>query len=163
FIGNEFVNMGDRGEMVVKVELPKDATIQETNLKTQEVEQYILTKPEVLNVFSSMGKSDNQFAQQGERHLSEVSVKLVDKSERPFSTEKFAQVIKKELEQKIEGAKITTSQVDIMGSTSEAPIQLILNGDNVDRLLSYADTILAKMKTVPGTSSQKVSIENNKP
>ena len=23
FIGNEFVNMGDRGEMVVKVELPK--------------------------------------------------------------------------------------------------------------------------------------------
>ena len=163
FIGNEFVNMGDRGEMVVKVELPKDATIQETNLKTQEVEQYILTKPEVLNVFSSMGKSDNQFAQQGERHLAEVSVKLVDKSERPFSTEKFSQVIKKELEEKIEGAKITTSQVDIMGSTSEAPIQLILNGDNVDRLLSYADTILAKMKTVPGTSSQKVSIENNKP
>ncbi len=163
FIGNEFVNMGDRGEMVVKVELPKDATIQETNLKTQEVEQYILTKPEVLNVFSSMGKSNNQFAQQGERHLSEVSVKLVDKSERTFSTEKFAQVIQKELSQRIEGAKITTSQVDIMGSTSEAPIQLILNGDNVDRLLSYADTILAKMKTVPGTSSQKVSIENNKP
>jgi HAE1 family hydrophobic/amphiphilic exporter-1 len=30
-------------------------------------------------------------------------------------------------------------------------------------LLSYADTILAKMKTVPGTSDQKVSIENNKP
>jgi HAE1 family hydrophobic/amphiphilic exporter-1 len=33
FIGNEFVNMGDRGELVVKLELPKDATIQQTNLK----------------------------------------------------------------------------------------------------------------------------------
>ena len=65
FIGNEFVNMGDRGELVVNVELPKDANIQQTNLKTQEVEQYILSKPEVVNVFSSMGKSDNQFAQQG--------------------------------------------------------------------------------------------------
>ena len=59
FIGNEFVNMGDSGEMVVKVELPKDATIQQTNLKTQEVEQYILTKPGVVNVFSSMGKSND--------------------------------------------------------------------------------------------------------
>jgi HAE1 family hydrophobic/amphiphilic exporter-1 len=39
FIGSEFVNMGDRGELVVNVELPKDANIQQTNLKTQEVEQ----------------------------------------------------------------------------------------------------------------------------
>jgi hydrophobic/amphiphilic exporter-1 (mainly G- bacteria), HAE1 family len=163
FIGNEFVNMGDRGELVVKVELPKDANIQQTNLKTQEVEQYILTKPEVVNVFSSMGKSDDKFAGQGERHLAEVSIKLVDKSERSVSSEKFSQIIRKELEEKIEGAKITTSQVDIMGNTSEAPIQLVLNGENVDKLLGYADTILAKMKTVPGTSSQKISIENNKP
>lgn len=163
FIGNEFVNMGDRGELVVNVELPKDATIQQTNLKTQEAEQIILSKPEVVNVFSSMGKSNNQFASQGERHKSEISIKLVDKSERSFSSEKFSQLIKKELEEKIAGAKITTSQVDIMGSTSEAPIQLVLNGNNVDQLLSYADTILSKMKTVPGTTAQKISIENNKP
>ena len=163
FIGSEFVNMGDRGELVVKVELPKDANIQQTNLKTQEVEQFILSKPEVVNVFSSMGKSDDKFSAQGERHLAEIGIKLVDKSERSVSSEKFAQVIQKELQEKVEGAKITTSQVDIMGNTSEAPIQLVLNGENVDSLLSYADIILAKMKTVPGTSSQKVSIENNKP
>lgn len=163
FIGNEFVNMGDRGELVINVELPKDANIQQTNLKTQEVEQYILSKPEVVNVFSSMGKSDNQFAQQGERYKSEISIKLVDKSKRPFSSEKFSQILKKDLEEKIEGAKITTSQVDIMGSTSEAPIQLVLNGNNIDELLSYADTVLAKMKLIPGTTGQKISIENNKP
>lgn len=163
FIGNEFVNMGDRGESVIKLELPKDVNIQQTNLKTQEAENYILSKKGVVNVFSSMGKSDNQFAAQGERHISEISIKLVDKSERSFSSEQFSQVIRKELEERIEGAKVTTSQVDIMGSTSEAPIQLVLNGEHVDALLQYADTILAKMKQVPGTSSQKVSIENNKP
>ncbi|HEX2630759.1 MAG TPA: efflux RND transporter permease subunit, partial [Chitinophagaceae bacterium] len=43
FIGNEFINMGDRGELVVNVEMPKDATIEQTNRKTQEVERYILT------------------------------------------------------------------------------------------------------------------------
>ncbi len=85
--------MGDRGELVVKVELPKDATIEQTNLKTQEVERFILSKPEVVNVFSSMGKSDNQFAAQGERHLAEVSVKLVDKGERTITTEQFSRRI----------------------------------------------------------------------
>lgn len=163
FIGSEFVTMGDRGELVVNVELPKDATIQQTNLKTQEAEQYILSKPEVVNVFSSMGKSDNAMGQQGERNKAELGIKLVDKSKRAFSSEQFSAIIKKELEQKIEGAKITTSQVDMMGNTSEAPIQLVLNGDNVDALLHYADTVLAKMKTVPGASGSKISIENNKP
>jgi hydrophobic/amphiphilic exporter-1 (mainly G- bacteria), HAE1 family len=163
FIGNEFVNMGDRGEVVVKVELPKNATIEQTNLKTQEVEQFLLTKPEVVNVFSTMGKSDNQFAAQGERHLAEIGIKLIDKTERNISTEKFAQIAKKELSEKITGAKINISQVDIMGSTSEAPIQVVLTGSNVAQLLTYADTILAKMKTVPGSSDVKISIENNKP
>jgi hydrophobic/amphiphilic exporter-1 (mainly G- bacteria), HAE1 family len=163
FIGNEFVNMGDRGELVVKVELPKDATIEQTNLKTQEVERYILSKPEVVNVFSSMGKNDNQFAAQGERHMAEVSVKLVDKSERPFSTEQFSQKIKKELQEKITGAKIRIANVDIMGSTSEAPIQVVLSGSNINQLLSFADTVLQKIKTVPGAADAKISIENDKP
>jgi hydrophobic/amphiphilic exporter-1 (mainly G- bacteria), HAE1 family len=163
FIGSEFVNMGDRGELVVKVELPKDATIEQTNLKTQEVERFILSKPEVVNVFSNMGKSDAQFVAQGERNLAEISVKLVDKGKRSVSTEKFSQLIKKELQENIGGAKITISNVDIMGSTSEAPIQLVLSGSEVNKLLEYADTILAKMKSVPGSSDQKISIENNKP
>jgi HAE1 family hydrophobic/amphiphilic exporter-1 len=163
FIGNEFVNMGDRGEVVVNVELPKNATIGQTNLKTQEVEQYILSKPEVVNVFSSMGKSDNQFAAQGERHLAEISVKLVDKSKRNISTEQFAQQVKRELQERIEGAKIKISNVDIMGSTSEAPIQLVLSGSDVNQLLHYADTVLQKMKRVPGASDPKISIENDKP
>jgi len=163
FIGNEFVNMGDRGEVVVNVELPKDATIEQTNLKTQEVERYLLSKPEVVNVFSSMGKSDNQFAAQGERHLAEISVKLVDKSERNISTEKFAQDVKKQLQTKVQGAKIKISNVDIMGSTSEAPIQVVLSGGDVQQLLAFADTVERKMKQVSGASDPKISIENDKP
>jgi len=163
FIGKEFVNMGDRGELVINLELPKDATIEQTNLKTQEAEQYILSKPEVVNVFSSMGKSNNKLSQQGERYKAELGITMVDKSKRSVNSEQFSAILKKELEERIEGAKITTSQVDMMGNTSEAPIQLVLYGNNIDELLSYADTVLAKMKAVPGTTAQKISIENDKP
>jgi HAE1 family hydrophobic/amphiphilic exporter-1 len=155
--------MGDRGELVVNVEMPKEATIQQTNLKTQEIEQYLLTKPFVINVFSTIGKSENQFSAQGSKDAAEISVKLVDKTKRPFSTEQFSQQIKRELQEKIEGAKIKISNVDIMGSTSEAPIQLLLNGSDMEQLLSFADTVYARMRTVPGSADQKISIENNKP
>lgn len=163
FIGNEFVNMGDRGELVVNLEMPKEATIQQTNLKTQEVEQYLLSKPFVVNVFSTIGKTDNQFSAQGSKDAAEISVKLIDKTRRPFSTEQFSQQIKKELQENIEGVKIKISNVDIMGSTSEAPIQLVLNGPEMDKLLKFADTVYQRMKTVPGSVDQKISIENNKP
>lgn len=163
FIGNEFVNMGDRSEVVVNVELPKEATIEQTNRKTQEVEQYILTKSEVVNVFSSIGKGDNPFSPQRGKNESEIGVKLVDKGKRSMSTEQFAQMIKKELQEAIVGVKIKISNVDIMGSTSEAPIQVVLSGSNTDELMAFADTVLAKVKTIPGTSDQKISIENNKP
>ncbi|MFN8290377.1 MAG: efflux RND transporter permease subunit [Chitinophagaceae bacterium] len=163
FIGKEFVSMGDRGELVINLELPKDATIRQTNLKTQEAEQYILSKPEVVNVFSTMGKSENKMAQQGERYKSELGITLVDKSKRSMNSEQFSAILKKELEQRLEGVKITTSQVDMMGNTSEAPIQLVLYGSNTEELLHYADTILAKMKQVAGTTAQKISIVNNKP
>ena len=34
FIGSEFVSMGDRGEVIIKIELPKNATIEQTNQAT---------------------------------------------------------------------------------------------------------------------------------
>jgi len=163
FVGNEFVNMGDRGELVVNVEMPKEATIEQTNLKTQEIEQYLLSKPFVVNVFSTIGKTNDQFSQKGSKDEADISVKLVDKTQRPFSTEQFSQQVKKELQEKIQGAKIKISNVDIMGSTSEAPIQLVINGPDMQQLLVFADTVYNRMKTVPGSTDQKISIENNKP
>jgi HAE1 family hydrophobic/amphiphilic exporter-1 len=53
--------------------------------------------------------------------------------------------------------------VDILGNTSEDPIQVVLSGSNVDELMAYADKVLAIMKSVPGTSDPEISIENNKP
>lgn len=163
FIGNEFVNMGDRAELVLNVELPKDATIQQTNLKLQEAESIILSKKEVLNVFSSIGRGDNAFIANDGNHLGEIGVKLVDKSKRAMNTQEFAQAIKKELTEKMAGVKIKASNVDILGSTAEAPIQVVLSGSDMTALLAYADTVLQKVRTVPGISDEKISIENNKP
>src|SRR5213596_3469416 len=89
FISNKFVNTSNRDELIVKMELPKYVTMQQIDLKTQEVEQYILSKSAVLNVFVSTGKNDNQFTVQHKGYITEISVKLVDKGKRSFSAVNF--------------------------------------------------------------------------
>ena len=55
FIGSEFVSMGDRGELIIALELPKNATIEQTNRATREAEEVLLKKKEIIRVFTSVG------------------------------------------------------------------------------------------------------------
>src|SRR5690606_24034372 len=41
FIGGEFFAQGDRGEFLVQIEMPKDASIEQTNQTTRKAEAYI--------------------------------------------------------------------------------------------------------------------------
>src|SRR5690606_650132 len=44
YIGTEFISQGDRGEFLVQIELPKDASIEQTNLLTRKVEEFLTNK-----------------------------------------------------------------------------------------------------------------------
>ena len=41
YIGTEFFAKSDRGEFLVQIEMPKDASIEQTNAMTQKAEDYL--------------------------------------------------------------------------------------------------------------------------
>lgn len=41
FIGGEFFSKIDKGEFLVQIELPKDASVEKTNFMTQKAEDYL--------------------------------------------------------------------------------------------------------------------------
>src|SRR5690606_21014133 len=55
FIGNEFIPAGDRGEVSLQLELPKNSTVEQTNFATKQVEEYLNNIPEVTRVFTTVG------------------------------------------------------------------------------------------------------------
>ncbi|PKP21175.1 MAG: acriflavin resistance protein, partial [Bacteroidetes bacterium HGW-Bacteroidetes-21] len=55
FIGTEFIDMGDRGEIIIQMELPKNATLKQTTLAAFQVEQIIQNKPEVSDFSTQIG------------------------------------------------------------------------------------------------------------
>lgn len=163
FIGAEFMTNGDRGEFAIKLEGEPQNTIYETNMLTQKVEKLLYSKPEVVKVFSNVGFSSGQAGLgTAEQNKSEVTVTLVPKEQRSVTVQEYAAMIKDELQQ-IPGIKVTATATSLMGNADDAPIQILLRGPEVDKLFVMADSIMKVMKTVPGASDIKLSIDKSKP
>lgn len=163
FIGTEFVSLGDRGEVIIQLELPKDATIEQTNLKTLQAEEILRNNPLVTSIFASVGKTSGFDAGLGNAYISEIYIKMVDKNKRSVTADKFAYQVKEELLQKITGVKVRSTIVSLIGTSDMAPIQFVVTGSNLDTIFRYANIIKDIAKTVPGTSEVKLSVEEGTP
>jgi HAE1 family hydrophobic/amphiphilic exporter-1 len=164
FIGSEFVSEGDRGEFIIRIELPKDATLEQTNFKTQEVENYLNTLPEVIEVFTTVGLTSGQFTgSQSVPYTSELSVKLVPREQRTSTGPVFALDVERYLEQNVVGAEFTAVPISIMGTANDAPIQVVVSGPDQDSLKLAADMILQTLSEITGTRKIESSLESGNP
>ncbi len=163
FIGSEFVSMGDRGEVIIQMELPKNATIEQTNQAALQAEQYLRTRPEVVSVFTSVGTSTSFFEAGGSAYKSEMHIKMVVKEKRRLTSEQFALEMKKELMNRIPGSKVRSTIVSLMGTSDMDPIQVVLSGPDLDTLNIWAEKVMQEMKKVPGTYEVKLSVETGNP
>jgi HAE1 family hydrophobic/amphiphilic exporter-1 len=164
FIGSEFVSEGDRGEFIIRIELPKDATLEQTNFKTQEVENYLNTLPEVIEVFTTVGLTSGQFTgAQSVPYTSELSVKLVPREQRKATGPVFALDVERYLEQNVVGAEFTAVPISIMGTANDAPIQVVVSGPDQDSLKLAADMIVNTLSEITGTRKIESSLESGNP
>lgn len=157
FIGSEFVNMGDRGEIIIQMELPKYATIEQTNTAVHEVEKILLSKPDVDKVLSQVGGTSDFTDISSGANKAEITLKLVSKEHREYSASLYAQLLKNELSSKVTGVKFITRIVSPIGGSDDVPVQIAVKCANPDTLIKYANIVLNKTKKVSGTSDVKLS------
>jgi HAE1 family hydrophobic/amphiphilic exporter-1 len=164
FIGASFIPTGDQGESVIKLELEPAATIYQTNMVTQQVEEMILAKPEVKKVFSSIGFVTGGVAGAGNNsNRADLTVTLVDKNKRSLTAEDFGIKIQQELSAAIPGVKITASPTSITGGNSRAPIQIAIKGNNLRDVRLVAERYRQIIASVPGTQFVELSVKDQKP
>ncbi|MAY83516.1 MAG: acriflavin resistance protein [Flavobacteriales bacterium] len=163
FIGSEFVSNGDRGEFKMEIELPKKASLRQTNLLTQKVEQFIDQYPEVERISSTVGQSSGQMSTNATPYMAELNVQLVDKDKRKSSTEIFSRKLQIALEENIVGAKFKASPVSMVGGSTDAPIQVILSGTNLDSVKAVSQKVKQIVKGIEGTAETESSLEAGSP
>ncbi|GAA5025356.1 multidrug ABC transporter [Marivirga lumbricoides] len=164
FIGSEFVSQGDRGEFIIRVELPKDATLEQTNFKTREVEEYLSSLPEVREIFTTVGRTSGSLSgSQSVPYTSEISVKLVAASERNYTGPQVARQVERALQENIIGAEYTAVPISIMGTANDAPIQVIVSGPDEDSLQVAANQLVQILNSITGTRKVESSREEGNP
>lgn len=163
FIGGEFFPKMDRGEFLVQIELPKDASIEQTNFITQKAERYLDEKPEIVSQITKVGETSGGFGStQATAYKSEISVKLIDKSLRSENTFIYAAKLKRELQNYLVDAEVTIVPVGIMGA-DDAPLQLVVVGSDLDSAMEFAKKAEAELLKIAGTSEVELSVEDGNP
>ncbi|MDB5257733.1 MAG: cation efflux protein [Chitinophagaceae bacterium] len=163
FVGASFVGNADRGELIVQIDMASETPLNQTNQTVQRVEQMIMKHPEVVKIFSNVGTQSGQTAanaSSANSNLAEVSVSLVDKKERSFSTDEFGQKLRDELSV-IPGIKITVQPVSITGN-SQTPIMIAVKGTDMDNLIKAANMVKEVVIKTPGTDYVQFSTKNPK-
>src|SRR6478609_343901 len=79
FIGGEFFASSDSGEFLVQIEMPKDASLEQTNFMTQKAEAYLKNEEYVHSQITTVGQtSEGMGAAQATAYKAEIDVKMID-------------------------------------------------------------------------------------
>ncbi len=162
FIGNAFFDPGERGEFLIDISMPRDASLAQTDAVTKQVEDWLRKQPEVVNTFTTVGANNKSFGLNNP-YLAEVQVFLQPLGAlRRDPTDVFARKVKIQLEERIPGAHFKTSPIDILG-LSMPPIEIKLNGPSLDSLLALSEPVRDIMEAVPGCVEVVRSVEGGNP
>ncbi len=157
FIGIEFTKAGDRSEFIIELEMPKDATLEQTNRAALEVERYLRSLAEVESVFSSVGVTSMGRIEASTSNLAELSIRLIDKKERKITTAVMARLIKLEMEGKVPGLKLRPVEINLIGLRDDDDVQVTINGADEEVLKSFAKHVEAELDKIPGV----IEIQNS--
>jgi HAE1 family hydrophobic/amphiphilic exporter-1 len=160
FIGSEFAPSGDQGQFILKIELPRDATLEHTNEIAFQAENIIKSSPLIESAFTTVGANENG---QVQARLAEIRAKMIPHSKRSASDEELAREVKLTLQKNIPGAKFTTATSGMMGEVHDAPIQYYLSGHNIDSVMYHAHRLFKNMSSVRGVVDAKISVEEGNP
>jgi HAE1 family hydrophobic/amphiphilic exporter-1 len=164
FIGGEFFAKSDSGEFLVQIEMPKDASLEQTNFMTQKAEAFLKGQEYVHSQITTIGQTSEGFgAAQATAYKAEIDVKMIEQQDRTDDASVYAAKMKRKLEKVLVGAKVKTVPVGILGTAENATLGLIVTGPNVESAMKFAKLAEAELRTIPGTTEIKLTVEDGNP
>lgn len=153
FIGASFLGTSDRGELSIQLETATETPIRETNLLVRRAEKMILAHPEVETVYTLVGTQTG--AKGNTESIAELSVSLIEKTERDFTSDEFGVMARDEIE-KIPGLQVTVIPTSITGNVN-SPIQVVVKGTEKDKVYKAAAQVKEIVSNIPGSDYVRYS------
>jgi HAE1 family hydrophobic/amphiphilic exporter-1 len=156
-VGGQFAPNSDEEETGVGIDTPVGSSLSYTEAKAQEIVRWLKTQPEVLYTYTTIGgESQNNAVNKGF-----VFVKMTPKHSRHRTQQMFEADIRRVLP-RFTGANARVLQMGMFGG-GQAPIQLNIQGPNLDELERLSHQATAAIRDVPGLVELKSTLEEKKP
>ncbi len=163
-IGKELIATGDQGKFRLAMEYDKNISIEQNNLTSEEIEQYILQQDAVESVFSNVGGPSTGMGSLGvgSEYKTELTVQLKPKKEiNHIGTETFMRNLREELQEMHPGVNFSIVALGLVPRT--APIEITLSGVDLDQVMQAGNDLKDVVENIPGVDNARLSVETGSP
>jgi HAE1 family hydrophobic/amphiphilic exporter-1 len=151
FVGKNFLPVDDQSQFEINIRAPEGYTIAATSALSEHIAEDVRKLPGVSDTLVTIGAG-----QQQQVNLASIYVKLAPLDERKQSQEALmlrarSEVLARYLKLYPDQLRTSVSQVAAFsgGGNRNADIQYVISGPDLDKLATYTDEFLKKMKTIP--------------
>lgn len=162
-IGKEMMSTGDQGKFRLNLEFDKTITVQQNNIISQRVENYVLQHDEVATLFSNIAGPSSGIGSLGvgSANKSEFTIQLKPESERDIKTEAFMKQLRNELESEFAGINFSMAVIGLLPKS--APIKITLSGANLGEVMTASEELQAIIEQIPGADNVQLSVVEGNP
>ncbi|HRA60417.1 MAG TPA: efflux RND transporter permease subunit [Bacteroidia bacterium] len=162
-IGKEMMSTGDQGKFRLNLEFDKTITVQQNNIISQQVENYVIQHNEVATLFSNIAGPSTGIGSLGvgSANKSEFTIQLKPESERDIKTEAFMKSLRNELESEFAGINFSMAVIGLLPKS--APIKITLSGANLGEVMTASEELQAVIEQIPGADNVQLSVVEGNP
>jgi len=156
----EFVPTADRGNILVLTESPEGSTLTDTDRYQRQVEDIVLSAPNVRKGFSVVALGNNG---PGNVNQGAMFVTLDPWDERELSQQSIIGGLFPRLHRVAGMLAFPISPPSLGTSFDATPVSLVIQGPNVEQLSKYSTEIVRRAKELPGFVNVRSDLVLNKP
>ena len=162
-IGKEMMSTGDQGKFRLNLEYDKTITVQQNNIVSQQIENYILQQPEVSTLFSNIAGPSTGIGSLGvgAANKSEFTIQLKSEKERSMKTEEFMKHLLSQLRNDFSGINFSVAVIGLL--PKGAPIKITLSGGDIDLVMKTSHELKSVIETIPGADNVQLSVVEGNP
>jgi HAE1 family hydrophobic/amphiphilic exporter-1 len=163
-IGAELISTGDQGKFKLNLEYDKSTSIQQNNITSQQIEDFIFHQKDVESVFSNIGGPSNGIGSLGvgSANKTEFTIQLKPADVRNGqATERFMRDLRSALQEKYSGINYSMAALGLIPRS--APVELTLSGNNLEVVMQVGHDLKSVIEKIPGADNVQLSVEEGSP
>ncbi|MFT6244599.1 MAG: HAE1 family hydrophobic/amphiphilic exporter-1 [Salibacteraceae bacterium] len=163
-IGAELISTGDQGKFRLNLEYDKSTSIQQNNITSKQIENFILHQKDVESVFSNVGGPSTGIGSLGvgSANKTEFTIQLTPSEERDGQpTEKFMRDLRSELQVRYPTINYSMAGLGLIPRT--APVEITLSGSDLDKVMKVSQDLKTVIEKISGADNVRLSVEEGSP